>query len=146
MASDNTIEPVYITDLDGNVIDGLYLTEIDSRMATRLISAPVEDGSVRFDNKVVEPEAVIVKGFITTKGADNIISTLHAMKNSRDMKFCKVFSKFDVYENLAVEEFSIQDTSDKYDVSTVTIRLKQIIVTKASGGSSYCGSKNFVPA
>lgn len=146
MATSNQIEPVYITDLDGNVIEDISLTDIESKMPTRLISSPIEDGSTRFDNKVIDPELVYVKGFITSSNSDKVVSKLHEMKNSRDMKFCSVFSKFDVYENLSVEDFSISDSADMFDVSKVTIRLKQVLITKSGSGSTYCGSKNFVPA
>lgn len=119
------------------------LFSIDDNMTSKIIGAPVETGVTVFDNKVIMPREVSLRGIITLghNGFENDASGWTPERCLEDLKKAfadrsystySVVTKTETINNLIVENLQYTHTSEKFDAVDVSISLKELLVAKQS--------------
>jgi hypothetical protein len=119
------------------------LFSIEDNMSSKIIGAPVETGVTVFDNKVIMPREVSLRGIITLghNGFENDVSGWTPERCLEDLKKAfadrsystySVVTKTETINNLIVESLQYSHTSEKFDAVDVSISLKELLVAKQS--------------
>lgn len=119
------------------------LFSIEDNMSSKIIGAPVETGVTVFDNKVIMPREVSLRGIITLghNGFESDASGWTPERCLEDLKKAfadrsystySVVTKTETINNLIVESLQYSHTSEKFDAVDVSISLKELLVAKQS--------------
>lgn len=96
----------------------------------RLISHPVENGSVRFDNKVIEPMTVTVVGYVYVSDTETR-DKLEKFQKRRDWGFFTIVGfgnrSFDNVELVSVSDPQRAESPDSIEY---TLNFQEVIVVK----------------
>lgn len=130
------------TDIDAitGVVD-LYYDESHSAVVTKT-KFPVEDGSSRTDNAVVEPEQLVLKGMVSdlqgfAGGIVNVADQsrgkeawgrIKALKNS--LELVEVVTVLGMYENMQVVGADATVNSDTGEALSFTITLEEALIVE----------------
>ena len=92
---------VYMDNEFGGELTGLKSMRVQIMPSARIIGAPVETGVTSFDNKVIDPTKVIVRGIVTMDdgGSASAISGIKTMMANRDFMFYSVSNGQDCGDN-----------------------------------------------
>lgn len=111
------------------------LFSIDDNRTSKIIGAPVETGVTIFDNKVIQPRVVSLRGLLPMahNGFDNwspekCLSDLKEAFENRTYETYTVITKTETIPNLVVESLQYTHTSEKYDAVDVAITLKELLL------------------
>ena len=104
---------------------------ISPRRASRAISHPIEDGSVRFDNKVVDPFTVSVVG--TVYSSDTATKDkIKKMVETRAWGFYTIVGyENDAYPTCTLLSASHRQSAETPDAQDYTLEFQEIKVVKA---------------
>lgn len=118
----------------GSEVKGFKVMTVKFMPSARIIGAPVETGSISFDNKVNDPTKVVVTGIINigTEGAESALSTLRMMMKNRNFEFYSVSNGEDCYDNLIMESCPETRDASKYDFIECEVVFKEAILISAN--------------
>ena len=122
----------------GSAILGLNSLRIQIAPSSRIIGAPVESGEVSFDNKVIDPVKVVVRGnvVIDSEYAESAIQTINLMMANRDFRFYSVCDGKQYVNNLILESAPSTREVDEYDYLKYELTFKQArVVQKTNEGA-----------
>lgn len=108
-------------------VKAFKVLEIKMHAPTRLIGAPIENGRVIFDNKVIDPIVISIVGVIEALNpeASNSVQQIMKMRNERQFKLLSVSDGFLNINNLVMETFSSSRSPDKVDLVYYTITYRE---------------------
>lgn len=134
----------------GNAGQGIIISTINNirdSQTSKLIGAPVESGSMVFDNKVIMPRKVDVNGIVSFVSRTNgdrdpqaIFDAVEKMFSERSYNTFTIVSKSKVISNMICETCEITDTTDKYDAVEIALTFKELLVADASWRSKRIDS------
>lgn len=119
------------------------LNDIRDSNTSRIIGAPVESGKTLFDNKVIMPRRVEIRGSVTLvnlqcpngessqKTGEEIRDALVGMFNDQTYNTYTVVSKHAVIKNLICESLDFENNSQKFDVVDASIVFKELLIADA---------------
>lgn len=133
-------------------VTGFKVFKVSNEPSSRIIGAPVENGMVVFDNKVIDPARVVVSGqicivedFSGNRFGDSMKarSEIIRMFNSRQVGSSagntdKLFSVSDgdeCFDNLMLESYKKTREATKYDLAEYELVFKKVMfVQKYNAG------------
>lgn len=112
------------------------LFSIDDNRTAKIIGAPVETGVTIFDNKVIQPRVVSLRGLLPMAhngefdnwSPEKCLSDLKKAFENRTYETYTVVTKTETIPNLVVESLQYTHTSEKYDAVDVSITLKELLL------------------
>lgn len=113
-------------------IEGFYVFDYDVQPTSRVIGAPIEDGRVSFDHKVIDPKKIIVNGEVImaeNKGAD---TKINEMFENRSYKFYSVKLDGEQYNNLILQKASRKKSTDRIDVVKYTLEYVEAMLIQSA--------------
>ena len=108
----------------------LAITHLVIHTPTKVAKHPVESGSVKMDNKVLEPIEIEATCILYISEYDTWMQRLYKALDDKSDTTYTVQTKTDVYENLVLRDIVETQSKDKYDV--VELKLKFIEMMKAN--------------
>lgn len=129
---------VYSDNYFRDEVEGLSALRIQIIPSSRIIGAPVESGEVSFDNKVIDPSKVVVRGnvVIGSEWSDYAVQTIKRMMENRDYQFYSVCDGKQFMDNLILESAPSTREADEFDYLKYELTFKQArIVQKTNEGS-----------
>ena len=129
---------VYMDNEFGGELTGLKSMRVQIMPSARIIGAPVETGVTSFDNKVIDPTKVIVRGIVTMDdgGSASAISGIKTMMANRDFMFYSVSNGQDCIDKLIMESAPSTRDSDRYDFIEYELVFKQARLVQSSTTSA----------
>lgn len=129
---------VYMDNSFNNELMGLKSMRVQIVPSARIIGAPVETGVTSFDNKVIDPTKVIVRGIVTMDDFDSesAISGIREMMENRDFMFYSVSNGQDCVDNLIMESAPSTRDSDRYDFIEYELVFKKALLVQSSATSA----------
>ena len=107
---------VYSDNEFGVPVLGFKVDSVQAVKKARVIAAPVETGEMTFDNKVIDPYDLVVKGTIVIDGDHKqAISDIDRMINNRDFSFYSVYDGAQGYKDLCLTKYPSLRDAAKYD-------------------------------
>lgn len=130
------VNQAILLNTDGSEIWSCLLSIDDNRTA-KIIGSPVETGVTIFDNKVIQPRAVSLRGLLPMAhngefdnwSPEKCLSDLKNAFENRTYETYTVITKTESITNLVVETLQYTHTTDKYDAVDVNITLKELLIT-----------------
>lgn len=135
---------VYSDNSFGSELTGFSVDSVQCIRKARLIGSPIETGQISFDNKVIDPYDVVVKGTITMDSLDSgsAISELQKMIDSRDFQFYSVDDGMNGYNDLALVKFPNLREAEKYDWLQVELGFTHVMIVQSDLSSESSNSEN----
>lgn len=129
---------VYTDNSFGGEVLGLKSIRVQIFPSSRIIGAPVETGQISFDNKVIDPTKVVVRGIVTMddEQSSSAIASIKTMMANRDFEFYSVRNGQDCANNLILESAQSIRDSDKYDSIEYELVFKQAMLNERDNGAS----------
>lgn len=128
-----------IYDENDKEVEGFKVFSVNIKEPTRVIGSPIENGQTSFDNKVIDPRHVIVKGTIvidhTNQEYFDAIDAISSMINSRAFKFFQVCNGELFVEDLILQTNEIDRNVEKFDFLNLTLEYVQALKVQRKGGS-----------
>lgn len=96
-------------------VEGFMVFSVEEKRVARVIASPIETGQQSFDNKVIDPKRIIVKGVISPyiEGSYQAKEEITEMYENREFEFYSVTGTNTSYDNLILESVSaVQDASE----------------------------------
>lgn len=123
---------VYFDNSFGSELTGFSVDSVQCVRKARMIGAPVESGQISFDNKVIDPYDVVVKGTITMDSLDaaSAINELQRMIDNRDFQFYSVDDGMNGYDNLSLVKFPNLREAEKYDWIQVELGFTHVMLVQ----------------
>lgn len=108
---------VYVDNKFKKPLLGFSVDSVRCMQKARVIGAPIETGQVSFDQKVIDPYDLVVKGTIVMaeEASDNAIEELDKMIANRDYEFYSVTDGASGYDNLTLVRFPNLREAEKFD-------------------------------
>lgn len=129
-----------------NLLSGLKSLTIQANKRARVIAAPVETGHMSFDNKIIDPLQVVVKGIIVIDPESfettNTIDTLNEMLESRKFKFYSAYDGTEYYPHLILQEFPRIRDVNQIDFLQVTLTFVQAMLVQKQAEPTASNSEN----
>lgn len=121
----------------GSEVTGFLVDSVKCIRKAKVIGAPIETGQTSFDNKVVEPYDVVVKGTITIDGSHRAtIKILDDMIATRDFEFFSVTDGHNGYGDLSLVQFPHERNFEKYDLVQCELVFSHMMMIQRDGGGS----------
>lgn len=140
---------IYSDNSCGSEITGFSVDEIECTHESRIIGAPVETGTISFDNKVLDPYRLVVTGHIEDFGdsgsirganinnsANDAWATILAMYQTRTFKFFSVSDSNVEYTDLILESVREKKTPNKFDWREYQLVYRQAMFVQKGYSSS----------
>lgn len=121
----------------GSEVTGFLVDSVKCIRKAKVIGAPIETGQTSFDNKVVEPYDVVVKGTITIDGSHRAtVKILDDMIATRDFEFFSVTDGHNGYSDLSLVQFPHERNFEKYDLIQCELVFSHMMMIQRDGGGS----------
>ena len=136
---------VYVDNKFGKPLLGFAVDSVRCIQKARVIGAPIETGQVSFDNKVIDPYDLVVRGTIVMaeEESDNAIEELDKMIANRDYEFYSVSDGASGYDNLTLVKFPNLREAEKFDWYQIELVFTHVmLVQKDSLLSKSANSEN----
>lgn len=142
---------IYSDNSCSSEVEGFSVDSVICIDKARVIGAPVETGAISFDNKVIDPYEVIVKGHIVDAGVfgDNSFhdsvdakNTIYEMFLTREFKFFSVSDNADEYIDLIMTNVKQEKSSSHPDWRAYEIRYVQAMKIQANNSASPKNPEN----
>lgn len=133
------------TDNDwSNAIKGFNVMSVSGTRNARVIGAPVETGQVAFDNKVIDPLRVTVRGIIETDSLNTQMALLelNEMIENRKFSFYSVCDGENFYNNLILQEFPAIRDVKQVDFIQITLTFVEAMLVQSQAEASSSNSEN----
>lgn len=145
MADENSINRarVFRDNKFGSELGGFLVDSVKQIPKARVIGAPIETGQTSFDNKVVEPYDLVVKGTIVIDGTHKpTVHILEYMINNREFEFYSVTDGHNGYSDLALVQFPHERNFEKYDLIQCELVFTHMMMIQRDSGGSPSNSDN----
>ena len=122
-----------------NELTGFLVDSMKGVRKAKVIGAPIETGQTSFDNKVVEPYDLIVKGTIVIDSATSAQSTIKALNRmieTRDFEFFSATDGYNGYRDLTLVQFPHERNFEKYDLIQCELVFSHMMMIQRDGGGS----------
>lgn len=125
----NNVNEAYICESEHgeDAIKGFKVTNITARHEARIIGSPVESGRMSFDNKVIEPTVLTVKGLVHMDDFDDVHDKLVKMFINRDWEFVSIIGKGVIWNQMMLSKMPHEETNERHDVVEFTLEFTEII-------------------
>lgn len=121
----------------GSEVTGFLVDSVKCIRKAKVIGAPIETGQTSFDNKVIEPYDVVVKGTITIDGSHRAtVKILDDMIATRDFEFFSVTDGHNGYSDLSLVQFPHERNFEKYDLIQCELVFSHMMMIQRDGGGS----------
>lgn len=118
-------------------VTGFLVDSVKCIRKAKVIGAPIETGQTSFDNKVIEPYDVVVKGTITIDGSHRAtVKILDDMIATRDFEFFSVTDGHNGYSDLSLVQFPHERNFEKYDLIQCELVFSHVMMIQRDGGGS----------
>lgn len=125
----------YICDENGAPIEGFEVFTVRTTYRANVIGSPVESGQLSFDNKVVAPYEVRVRGKIVRDGNyRQTVAKLRKMLEDRDYKFYSVSDGDGLKRRLILKECPLDREVDMYDLIVIDLVFIQAMLISGENG------------
>lgn len=125
--SGGLVSPVTVIYDGSKELEGLIFIGINGSSRARHTMHPVETGGNRFDGKVNDPDTVTVTAKVKDSDSRKLDGKLQQMVHELRPKFYTVRSFQHTYRNLALEDYSIGESVDKFGCYDVSLKFQQIL-------------------
>lgn len=128
-----------------NELTGFLVDSMKCVQKAKVIGAPIETGQTSFDNKVVEPYDLVVKGTIVIDGTTSSQSTIKALNRmieTRDFEFFSATDGYNGYRDLSLVQFPHERNFEKYDWIQCELVFTHMMMVQRDGGGSSRNSSN----
>ena len=104
----------------------LYIASCQVASRARMIKHPIESGKTIFDNKILDPRTITIQASVY---ADDTVTknSLRDMWRNRSYKFYEVSTREATYKNLACNECTHTENTEKLDMLEYTIRFEEVL-------------------
>ena len=136
---------VYVDNKFKKPLLGFSVDSVQCIRKTRVIGAPIETGQVSFDQKVIDPYDLIVKGTIVMaeESSGNAMEELEKMIANRDYEFYSVSDGAKGYSDLTLVKFPNLREAEKFDWYQIELVFTHVmLVQKDSLLSKSANSEN----
>lgn len=108
---------VYVDNKFKKPLLGFSVDSVRCMQKARVIGAPIETGQVSFDQKVIDPYDLVVKGTIVMaeEKSHEALEELDKMIANRDYEFYSVSDGASGYDNLTLVKFPNLREAEKFD-------------------------------
>lgn len=127
-----------------SVVEGFNVMSVSGTRNARVIGAPVETGQVAFDNKVIDPLRVTVRGIIETDSFNTqmALMTLEEMIENRKFSFYSVCDGENFYNNLILQEFPAIRDVKQVDFLQITLTFVEAMLVQSQAEATSSNSEN----
>lgn len=131
---ENNAGEIGVYDENDNPIRDFTVETISISRLSKIIGTPVETGSKRFDNKVLDPKVITVVGYVNVyEGDREAENRFRQMYESREYKFYKVVGKGsggeNLYENLMLQNYKTTEDPEKFELVHVTLEFLEVWIS-----------------
>lgn len=129
---------VYMDNNFESELVGLKSMSVKIIPSSKIIGAPVETGVTSFDNKVIEPTKVIVKGVVTIGDPMSVhaMDGIDQMMYNRDFSFYSATDGQSCVDNLILESAPSTRDSNRFDFIEYELVFKAAMLVQSSPESS----------
>lgn len=129
---------VYTDNDFGSELVGLKSMSVKIIPSSKIIGAPVETGVTSFDNKVLEPTKVVVKGIVTIGDPTSMhaMNSIDQMADNRDFSFYSATDGQNCVNNLILESAPSTRDSNRFDFIEYELIFKEALLVQGSPESS----------
>lgn len=114
-----------------NPIPGFKIDSVQKVAKARLPAAPVETGEMSFDNKVIDPYDLIVKGTIVIEGDYGLtLAAIDGMIYNRDFDFYSVHDGARGYKDLCLVKFPHIRDAERFDWITCELVFSHVMLVQ----------------
>ena len=140
----NELSGVFTDNDWSNAIKGFNVMSVSGTRNARVIGAPVETGQVAFDNKVIDPLRVTVRGIIETNSLNTQMALLELdeMIENRKFSFYSVCDGENFYNNLILQEFPAIRDVKQVDFIQITLTFVEAMLVQSQAEASSSNSEN----
>lgn len=109
----------------------IKIKNANEALRARFIQHPVEDGTVRMDNKVVEPINLSVRGFVKAQDVKRMAEVLEDCRTSKELNrsYLTLISPLLVKKRMWVVSYTKNAAEDKVDVFEFDIQLQEVLLS-----------------
>lgn len=130
-------------------IEGFKALTVNINRKARVISAPVETGQQSFDNKVLDPRDVVVKGVCAAdksafhdRDSGSAIKKLLAMWRDRKFRFYSITTPDRAMKNLILKEFSTSNSKESLDWTECTLVFVEALLIQSNRSKTPSNREN----
>ena len=121
------VQPVYIK-VKGNITE-IFPLSYDIGRSCALIGSPTEMGAETLDHKVIKPATVSFTGILKREAFQKIQEFVEHIDSTdvKQLKQCTFYGKYQVMDNMLIEDFHEIGNPNRYDAVEVSVRLHEYL-------------------
>ena len=130
-------------------IEGFKVLTVNINRRARVISAPVETGQQSFDNKVLDPREVVIKGVCATHpsafhdgDSASAIKKLQAMWQDRKFRFYSITTPDRAMKNLILKDFLTSNSKETIDWTECTLVFIEALLIQSNHSKTPANNEN----
>ena len=115
-------------------VTGFSPFECTAILPSRVIKAPVEGGSMSFDNKVRDPITIKIVGKINLQSddADKTVRTIKDMYHNRDFSFYSVSTKDSFFGKMILQTAVDKTSQEEFDLAIYELEFVEAMIVQGA--------------
>lgn len=115
-------------------VTGFSPFECTAILPSRVIKAPVEGGSMSFDNKVRDPTTIKIVGKINLQSddADKTVRTIKDMYHNRDFSFYSVSTKDSFFGKMILQTAVDKTSQEEFDLAIYELEFVEAMIVQGA--------------
>ena len=111
--------------------DTFHIINVSDVVSVKLPTAPLENGMVKHDHKVVEPKTLRVTGWVEENYTDWFNDVIEFVRESKSLDtYFTLVSPWKKHEKMYLKRLTSKVSTDKYDVYEYTLELQELLIAQ----------------
>lgn len=107
----------------------LYINDVSDKIQVKLPTAPLENGMVKHDHKVIMPKTLRISGMVKREYSEAVDALLKGASAAKSLGvYFSLSSPWKTYSKMYIQSFSSKANNRKYDVYDYTIDLTELLL------------------
>lgn len=117
--------------LTARAASALHILDVSDKGQIKLPTAPLENGMVKHDHKVIMPKTLKISGIVKREQAEFINSLIEAAEISPSLgTFFTLVSPWKIYKKMYLKDHTSKANNKKYDVYDYTLDLSELLIAR----------------
>ena len=117
--------------ITGTASSFYFIQDVSDKGQIKLPTAPLENGMVKHDHKVIMPKTMRVTGWVKRENTDFINSLIKYAEMSKSLgTYFTLVSPWKKYPKMYLKDYSSKASNKKYDVYDYTLDLSELLIAK----------------
>lgn len=106
-----------------------YIQDVSDKGQLKMPTAPLENGMVKHDHKVIMPKTLRITGWVPRDKAEFINSVIQYAELSKSLgSYFTLVSPWKTYRKMYLKDYTSKANNKKYDVYDYTINLTELLI------------------